>query len=78
MEFVKVISMLHKRFDVDVSDFQILRFDVDMLAFFGLETVFGYFLKIMDDFWKSFSLLGDPQEQPLLLSDAFLGMTNCK
>ncbi len=39
MEFVEVILMLYKRFDVDVSDFQILRFDVDIVVFIGLETV---------------------------------------
>jgi hypothetical protein len=39
MWFVTGILTLQKWFDVDVSDFQILRFDVDMLAFFGLETV---------------------------------------
>ncbi len=43
MEFVIVILMLHKRFDVDVSDFQILRFDVDIAVFIGLETVLATF-----------------------------------
>ncbi len=45
MEFVAGILKLQKWFDVDVSDFQILRFDVDIVVFIGLETVFGYFFE---------------------------------